>query len=761
MVFTDALDVDIGDSTRAVDHDTLADNPEWLRDKANQEHDFDISTGDGSHKDITFGTDSTFSIGATASHGLNLYVDAAYVGATASGTYAASPGALNIGGGTAAENLVFHLNDTAASADQKLGGIDFWGNDSPAGDQIRATIEAQYTGTGGIGRVVISGWNNATFEEYARFDSGGGAGDVQIAFATAGGNVGIGTASPASKLHVYANDAATTNAGITIEQDGTGDAMIDFLLTSAERWVIGVDNTDNFFKITDGTDLGGSDHFVIAATTGNVGIGTGSPSQLLEVEKDQNGLTNIEIDNNTSGTAAGSSLRVNSNAGGGTLYAFSSGYTTSNQYIADSMLLESSASNSGGLALSSGHATADLSFWTNSTQRVTIDGATGNVGIGTTSPNVTLEIADDGATNSIMTYEILRVGSDSGNSNGVNIGGNGTDAMIGPGINDTKLHLLSRTGGTYTSKLSVTTAGVAIGSSTTPETDLMVENDLWIGGDDANANRSGGENAAGNNLAIQNTTTTSVFFRAKDSGVTGYTTIDSGADDIFAMAKNNTGGGVVQYLIGGDTADATMNEILAMGGTASTTHTTAGRALFEISVFEISSGSTAAITADGNVFGIRDAGGTLLLLDEDGNMWTDDTITTMDFEAPGVERDDVALISAMDYLGNPAGVIQSEWEDFTRYNETDLVLAGVRGDTIANGGMLNHTKMLQLHNGGIRQLERKKADRTELDAERIERARLQERLELAEATAVDQQELLLEAHEIIDRLSKQLKAGNE
>ena len=54
MAFTNGLDVDIGDPTKASDYDTLADNPEWLRDKADVQHHFDISAGDGTHKDITF-----------------------------------------------------------------------------------------------------------------------------------------------------------------------------------------------------------------------------------------------------------------------------------------------------------------------------------------------------------------------------------------------------------------------------------------------------------------------------------------------------------------------------------------------------------------------------------------------------------------------------------------------------------------------------------------------------------------------------------
>ena len=458
----------------------------------------------------------------------------------------------------------------------------------------------------------------------------------------------------------------------------------------------------------------------------------------------------------------------------------------------------------------------DANPQTNSTNRFTLELDTGNVGIGTASPQNLLDVHGNiqigtnnnflygnlvAATNVAMigtnASDVLQIGQSSGFAGikfypgaalVLDIQSDGdivhTPGTAGKGFvvresddGNNAFEVLSytagsvlqmRQGGTGVLGFDSTAAGFGfinldagftVGSTTAPETDLMVENDVWIGGDDANANRSGGENAAAHNLAIQNTSTTSVFFRVKDSGVTGYTTIDSGADDIFAINKNNSGGGLTQYWIGGDTADATMNEILAMGGTASTTHSTAGRALFEISVFEISAGSTAAITSDGNVFGIRDAGGTLLLLDEDGNMWTDDTITTMDFEAPGVERDDIALISAMDYLGNPAGVIQSDWENFTRYNEEDLIAAGIRGDTIANGGMLNHTKMFQLHNGGIRQLERKKADRVDLDATNLELARTKEKLELAEATAVEQRELLLDAHELIERLSHQLESG--
>lgn len=47
--FTNTLDVDIGDPTKASDYDTLADNTEFNREMADVDHDFDISTGNGYH----------------------------------------------------------------------------------------------------------------------------------------------------------------------------------------------------------------------------------------------------------------------------------------------------------------------------------------------------------------------------------------------------------------------------------------------------------------------------------------------------------------------------------------------------------------------------------------------------------------------------------------------------------------------------------------------------------------------------------------
>ena len=87
------------------------------------------------------------------------------------------------------------------------------------------------------------------------------------------GNVGIGIESPVSLLHIK-EDTSNTNSsvGLTIENDGAGDALAQFLLTGTKRWVVGIDNSDNNkFKIAGSIDLASASAFEID-TNGNVTI---------------------------------------------------------------------------------------------------------------------------------------------------------------------------------------------------------------------------------------------------------------------------------------------------------------------------------------------------------------------------------------------------------------------------------------------------------------------------------------------------------
>jgi hypothetical protein len=109
-----------------------------------------------------------------------------------------------------------------------------------------------------------------------------------------GGNVGIGTTNPTHKLDVHVNSAseiiasriynasAGTGAGVgeLIATAGTGDAYTRYY--AGAHFSIGMDNSDNVFKLVNGQGLAGTAGISINAS-GNVGIGTSNPSDKLQV----------------------------------------------------------------------------------------------------------------------------------------------------------------------------------------------------------------------------------------------------------------------------------------------------------------------------------------------------------------------------------------------------------------------------------------------------------------------------------------------
>ncbi len=114
--------------------------------------------------------------------------------------------------------------------------------------------------------------------------------DINIA-PWAWANVGIAIDDPISLFHVYENSANTgTSTGVTIEQDGTGDVLLQFLTTGVQRWSMGIDNSDDDkFKIAEGTGLAANAAITIDPSTGYVAIGeigTSDPNRLLTVYHD-------------------------------------------------------------------------------------------------------------------------------------------------------------------------------------------------------------------------------------------------------------------------------------------------------------------------------------------------------------------------------------------------------------------------------------------------------------------------------------------
>ena len=166
----------------------------------------------------------------------------------------------------------------------------------------------------------------------------GGTGVVNLGsgqfYKDASGNVGIGTSSPASKLHVSGS----------FRQTGA---------TAPFEWTVNSGAAD-FYKLN---AVGYADNLFVANSSGNVGIGTASPLARLNVQADNNNSDSGQLI--VSG-ATSSSKRL------------SLGFnTTSNYGFVQSII-------------------AGDNYYP-----LVLQPTAGNVGIGTTSPNTTLQVTGD------------------------------------------------------------------------------------------------------------------------------------------------------------------------------------------------------------------------------------------------------------------------------------------------------------------------------------------------------------------------------
>ena len=101
------------------------------------------------------------------------------------------------------------------------------------------------------------------------------------------------------------------------------------------------------------------------------------------------------------------------------------------------------------------------------------DAANDRVGIGTNAPVTPFHVNADGTANgTAMTNQILRITPADG-SNGINIGSDGTNGLIGPTNNDTDLRFLSRTGGTYSYAMTINGADGNVGIGTVSPSSLL------------------------------------------------------------------------------------------------------------------------------------------------------------------------------------------------------------------------------------------------------------------------------------------------
>lgn len=211
------------------------------------------------------------------------------------------------------------------------------------------------------------------------FQASSAGGTISRFYIRSDGNIGIGTTSPTAQLHTTGTlrftGAGTPAVGRVLTTDASGNATWQDPPSVPANNVTGTGTQNYVSKFTStGSVIGNSSIY----DNGNVGIGTTSPNETFEINKAQTGgptsAMRLQQSNNTPGAGLAIDIKTSTN-------------TLADRYVARIAGLRSSTDNG----------SSDMAFYTDNvsgdllSERMRIL-YNGNVGIGTASPDMTLDV---------------------------------------------------------------------------------------------------------------------------------------------------------------------------------------------------------------------------------------------------------------------------------------------------------------------------------------------------------------------------------